>query len=309
MKFKQNTQSFEILKPFFIPAIYHRIIEGRKKLHQLSISMEGIEKVVKKSPKPFIHASFNQVITGAVLRMEKLFSPEQLNLEVILFKTPSLHNLEISFELVNKTIFKIGKEEYYASIICEYSYNNMDNVTYYPLIYREVCSNGMVCIMAKNFTEHVAADKIFEIGCEWSRCTFENYQKKLNNYFELLKEEKFHSKNEEEIALNIIQRMERLFKIDIPSQEDRMRTEIIPENPSPQDIIHDNLITIGKNEFAAWNAITDFASRENDPETRNKMFLKAGKYLSDEMEKKLNKNKKSQTLNLQWSEILRIAKN
>lgn len=309
MKFKQNTQSFEILKPFFIPAIYHRIIEGRKKLHQLSISMEGIEKVVKKSPKPFIHASFNQVITGAVLRMEKLFSPEQLNLEVILFKTPSLHNLEISFELVNKTIFKIGKEEYYASIISEYSYNNMDNVTYYPLIYREVCSNGMVCIMAKNFTEHVAADKIFEIGCEWSRCTFENYQKKLNNYFELLKEEKFHSKNEEEIALNIIQRMERLFKIDILSQEDRMRKEIISENLSPQDIIHDNLITIGKNEFAAWNAITDFASRENDPETRNKMFLKAGKYLSDEMEKKLNKNKKSQTLNLQWSEILRIAKN
>jgi hypothetical protein len=44
MKFLQDAQPFEILKPYFIPAIYHRIIEGRKKVYQLSISIEGIEK-------------------------------------------------------------------------------------------------------------------------------------------------------------------------------------------------------------------------------------------------------------------------
>ena len=31
MKFRQDTQPFEILKQYFIPAIYHRILEGRKK--------------------------------------------------------------------------------------------------------------------------------------------------------------------------------------------------------------------------------------------------------------------------------------
>ena len=62
MKFLQDAQSFEILKPYFIPAIYHRIIEGRKKVYQLSISIEGIEKVIKKSAKPFQHTSLNKVI-------------------------------------------------------------------------------------------------------------------------------------------------------------------------------------------------------------------------------------------------------
>ena len=91
MKFSQDTQPFEILKQYFIPAIYHRILEGRKKTFQLSLSFDGVEKIIKKSPKTFIHASFNQVITGAVLRMEKLFAPEELSLEVILFKKPTLN--------------------------------------------------------------------------------------------------------------------------------------------------------------------------------------------------------------------------
>jgi hypothetical protein len=39
------------------------------------------------------------------------------------------------------------------------------------------------------------------------------------------------------------------------------------------------------------------------------MFLSAGQFLSKEMEKTLNKKSKSHSKNLQWSQILRIAKN
>jgi len=309
MKFRQDTQPFEILKQYFIPAIYHRILEGRKKIFQLSLSFDGVEKIIKKSPKTFIHASFNQVITGAVLRMEKLFAPEELNLEVILFKKPTLNNFEISFELVNKNIFKIGQEEYYASIVCEYSYSSMDKVTYYPIIYREVCSNGMVSVMTKNFTESIGADKIFDIGCEWSRCTFENYQNKLNDYFEQLKQEEFAARNEEKIEHKIIQRMENVLGVTIAREEKNLIREIDIEQPSPQEIIHRNLENLGSNQFGIWNAITDFASRERDIDKRNKMFLNAGQFLSKEMEKTLNKKSKSHSKNLQWSQILRIAKN
>lgn len=309
MKFIQDTQSFEVLKPYFIPAIYHRILEGRKKIYQLSISMDGVEKVIKKSAKPFEHASFNKVITGAVKRMEKLFAPDHLDLEVILYKKPSLHQLELSFELVNKNLFKIGNEDYFASIMCEYSYSKMNVVTYYPIIYRQVCSNGMVSVMSKNFTETISSDKIFDIGCEWSKCTFETYQRKLKDYFEILQygDDKLFDETTGSFESKAIRKMERVLKISIMPQNIEVLREF-DSNHNAESILSDNIETLGYNEFAVWNAITDFASRERDVTKRNQMFLNAGKFLSNEVEKTLNKRDKEWSKNLVWNQILRIAK-
>jgi hypothetical protein len=189
--------------------------------------MDGVEKVIKKSAKPFEHASFNKVITGAVKRMEKLFAPEHLNLEVIIYKKPNINQLEISFELVNKNIFKIGNEDYFASIMCEYSYAKMNVVTYYPIIYRQVCSNGMVSVMSKNFTESISTDKIFDIGCEWSKCTFETYQRKLKEYFEILqfRDDVLPDEPNDNFEAKAIRKMERVLKISIPSEKNRV-TEV-----------------------------------------------------------------------------------
>jgi hypothetical protein len=309
MKFIQDTQSFEALKPYFIPAIYHRILEGRKKVYQLSISMDGVEKIIKKSAKPFEHASFNKVITGAVKRMEKLFAPEHLNLEVIIYKKPNINQLEISFELVNKNIFKIGNEDYFASIMCEYSYAKMNVVTYYPIIYRQVCSNGMVSVMSKNFTESISTDKIFDIGCEWSKCTFETYQRKLKEYFEILQfgDDVLPDEPNDNFEAKAIRKMERVLKISIPSEKNRV-TEVFDNSNNAENILSENIETLGSKQFAVWNAITDFASRERDVAKRNQMFLNAGKFLSNEVEKTLNKRNQLWSENLVWNEILRIAK-
>jgi hypothetical protein len=313
MKFIQDTQSFEALKPYFIPAIYHRILEGRKKVYQLSISMDGVEKVIKKSAKPFEHASFNKVITGAVKRMEKLFAPDHLNLEVIIYKKPSYHQLDLSFELVNTNLFKIGNEDYFASIMCEYSYSKMNTVTYYPIIYRQVCSNGMVSVMSKNFTETISTDKIFDIGCEWSKCTFETYQRKLKEYFEILqfggRQGRLIDTEEDDISfeMNAIRKMERVLKINIQPQNSDVIREF-DSSHNAENILLENIHTLGQNQFAVWNAITDFASRERDVNMRNQMFLNAGKFLSNEVEKTLNKRDQVWSENLVWNEILRIAK-
>jgi len=307
MKFLQDAQSFEILKPYFIPAIYHRIIEGRKKVYQLSISIEGIEKVIKKSAKPFQHTSLNKVITGAVKRMEKLFAPDHLNLEVIIYKRPSMYQLDLSFELVNKNLFKIGNEDYFASIMCEYSYSKMDTVSYYPIIYRQECGNGQVSVMSKNFTETISTDKIFDIGCEWSKCTFETYQRKLKDYFEILKDEddRYYDENDRDFMSNVIRQMERILKLNNAPSDNMTEYD---GAPNKENIMIKNIEKLGKNQFAVWNAITDYASRERDFVKRNQMFLNAGKYLSNEVEKTLSKRDKEWYENLLWNEILRLAK-
>lgn len=312
LNFLQNTLPFDVLKPYFLPAIYHRIIAGKRKLYQLSISIDGVEKVIKKSVNPFVHTSFNKVITGGVMRMEKLFAPEHLNLEVLLYKKPTFNSLELSFELVNKNSFIIGKETYIASIMVEYSYNKMNTVTYFPIIYRQICSNGMVSIMSKNFTETISADKIFDIGCEWSRCTFETYQRKLKDYFEILKnnDDIIIEDIENTFEQKAIRKLERVLKIssNIQDQSSLIKNEYTErDGRNAASIVSDNIRTLGENQFAVWNAITDFASRETNIEKRNQMFFNAGKFLSNELEKTLNKKNKEWSENLVWNEILKIA--
>jgi hypothetical protein len=317
MKLLQEAQSFDKIKPLFIPAIYHNILIGRKKMYQLSISIDGIEKIIKKSSKSFEYSSFKNVILGAVKRMERLFSPEHLNLEVIIYEAPNLNKLDLSIEFVNKNKFLIGKEEYFASVMCEYSYSKMNTVLYYPIIYRQVCSNGQVAVMSENFTENISTNKIFEIGCEWSRCNFESFQSKLSDYFDIIQ---FENDNvititenfEDSFEAKAIKKVERALKININESirnEDRSENRFFNENKNIlENIISNNIKNLGQNQFAVWNAITEYASRENDITKRNQMFLNAGKYLAKEMDKTLSKRVISLNENLNWNELLQIAK-
>lgn len=307
MRFIQDTQAFETLKPYFIPAIYHRIIDGKKKVYQLSIVLEGAELIIKKSAKDFVHTAFNKVIMGGVLRMEQLFEPEKIHLDIILHSAPSENDLSIEFELVNRTPFIIAGEDYIASIMVEYSYSKMDVVTYMPIIYRQTCSNGMVSVMTKRFSEKVSADKIFEIGCEWSRCTFEKYNRKLNDYFTQMRNSDESSNSLEDFRINAIKQMERVLKIRMGEENSNSRN-IMPDRDRARNQLGRYIEQLGMNQFAVWNAITDFASQERNLQDRNRLFLNIGKYLSNELEKSLATQNKKWSERITWDEALSKAK-
>lgn len=307
MRFIQDTQAFETLKPYFIPAIYHRIIDGKKKVYQLSIVLEGAELIVKKSAKDFVHTAFNKVIMGGVLRMEQLFEPEKIHLEVILHSTPLENDLSIEFELVNRTPFIIAGEDYIASIMVEYSYSKMDVVTYMPIIYRQTCSNGMVSVMTKQFSEKVSADKIFEIGCEWSRCTFEKYNRKLNDYFTQMRNSDESSNSPEDFRINAIKQMERVLRISIDEANSNSRN-LMPDRDRARNQLGRYIEELGMNQFAVWNAITDFASQERNLQDRNRLFLNIGKYLSNELDKALATQNKKWSERMTWDDALSKAK-
>jgi hypothetical protein len=307
MRFIQDTQAFETLKPYFIPAIYHRIIDGKKKVYQLSIVLDGAELIVKKSAKDFVHTAFNKVIMGGVLRMEQLFEPEKIHLEVILHSTPLVNDLSIEFELVNRTSFIIAGEEYIASIMIEYSYSKMEVVTYMPIIYRQICSNGLVSVMTKRFSEKVSADKIFEIGCEWSRCTFEKYNRKLNDYFTQMRNSDESSNSLEDFRINAIKQMERVLKIRMGEENSNSRN-IMPDRDRARNQLGRYIEELGMNQFAVWNAITDFASQERNLQDRNRLFLNIGKYLSNELEKSLATQNKKWSERMTWDDALSKAK-
>jgi hypothetical protein len=307
MRFIQDTQAFETLKPYFIPAIYHRIIDGKKKVYQLSIVLDGAELIVKKSAKDFVHTAFNKVIMGGVLRMEQLFEPEKIHLEVILHSTPLVNDLSIEFELVNRTSFIIAGEEYIASIMIEYSYSKMEVVTYMPIIYRQICSNGLVSVMTKRFSEKVSADKIFEIGCEWSRCTFEKYNRKLNDYFTQMRNSDESSNSLEDFRINAIKQMERVLKIRMGEENSNSRN-IMPDRDRARNQLGRYIEELGMNQFAVWNAITDFASQERNLQDRNRLFLNIGKYLSNELDKALATQNKKWSERMTWDDALSKAK-
>lgn len=307
MRFIQDSKPFESLKPFFIPAIYHRIIEGRKKFFQLSIVLDGSELILKKSNKDFVHTAFNKVIMGGVLRMERLFEPEKIHLEVILHSTPSESDLKIEFELVNKTPFIIAGEEYIASIMVEYSYSKMEIVTYMPIIYRQICKNGMVSVMTKRFSENVPADKIFEIGCEWSRCSFENYNRKLNDYFIQMRNSDESRTTPEIFQRNALQQIERLLKIRLDGENSEMR-DLMTDRNRVRNALGMYIEQIGMNQYAVWNTITDFASQQQNLQDRNRLFMNIGKYLSNELEKSIATQNKKWSERITWEETLSKAK-
>jgi predicted XRE-type DNA-binding protein len=62
------------------------------------------------------------------------------------------------------------------------------------------------------------------------------------------------------------------------------------------------------NQFAVWNAITDFASQERNLQDRNRLFLNIGKYLSNELEKSLATQNKKWSERMTWDDALSKAK-
>jgi hypothetical protein len=78
-------------------------------MYNLSIPLEGNEIQVKRSSKKIIHTSYAKVILGAVMRMQKLFQPDKLQLGVLITKRPTQTDLTLEFELVNSNKFKLVK--------------------------------------------------------------------------------------------------------------------------------------------------------------------------------------------------------
>jgi hypothetical protein len=307
MRFRQDFKPFDALKPHYIPAIYHKLAEGGESIFQLSIPFDGQELVIDRAATPFICAGFNDVIAGAVLRLHKLFHPENLDLKVLLYKTPSLDDLSLVFELYNTKKIKIANEDYTVSVVGAYSYSNKSEVTYYPILYREACSNGMLAVINQSFTETIPADKIFEIGCEWSKCNFEDYQKLLNELFQHLREEEWGQSQEENDFIENVKSPDLGSPID-----NEMYDEVLEElesvfetsesnGNSIREIIDRNLSDIGYNAFAKLNIITDFATSEPDPFKRLEMIKQAGYYVNDLLDRIVRENSTSHKGSIRWS--------
>jgi hypothetical protein len=313
MRNRKWLQDIDSLRQYFIHSKIKIIYKNRKRFYQLSVLIDNEEIILKNSTKKIIHSSFDNVIHGAFKRMEKLFDTSTLDLGVIINSYPTKNNLSLSFELVNKNKFLINNEEYYLSIIAEYSYNRMAIVTYYPIIYREVCENGNVVMLSKKFIEYISADKTYDIGYEWSRCNFEDYKNKVSEYFENIDfiPTYFDMDNGiDNIKISITNLVEKILKIKI--NPDEYLNEIIDEiNTSPkqrlENLMQDNFRRMDYSNFGFWNVITAFSSQEEDFNKRNKMFLNSGKFLYQEINKNYNRNRKFLIDYLSWNDIQKIA--
>jgi len=297
---------FITLKEYYLPAIHHSIMVGKKKMYNLSIPLGGKEIQIKRSSKKIKHASFAKVILGAVLRMQKLFQPDKLNLAVIINKQPSGHDLTLEFELVNSNKFIIANEEYFLTIMANYSYAKPDKVTYYPILYRQWCSNGAVSILSEQFKEIIPVEKTLEIGCEWTRCNFENYKNMATSYFEDLKriEDNLERlrKNADQLANSLFNnRARRNSKKDLPE------SNVLKERRSVNSYLSKNIEQLGSNQYAVFNALTEYASQEEDLELRYQYFMSIGKYLSKEMKKTAKFNKEYWSDSLDWNGLSRLA--
>lgn len=309
--FIQNTIPFSELRAFFLPAMYITVLDGNNKSYQLSIPFKGREIVVKKSNKSFSYAGFNQVISGAVLRMQKIFHPDKLKLEVYNLLGPNFDDLSLSFELINKNKFKIADEDYYASVRVSYSYDDVNKITYAPIIYREVCSNGMVTVLSSKFKEVISPNKIFEIGSEWTRCNFETIKNNYTRYFNQIQNKKIND-NINDLMNNILPTLNEFDqirqKIGLSEKNDRTVFENdIKEVSNSQRVLRSNINILGNNEFALWNTLTEIASRERNHVIRHEMLSLLGKNISKEVDKMLKKEKRDRSNKLLWNELADIA--
>ena len=299
-------KEFNLLKEFYLPAIYHPVLKGRTKFHQLSVPINGQVVIVKKSRQKFKYASFANVIQGSVLRMKKLFSPDALNLGVQIIKLPDANDLSLSFELVNKNKFIIAGEDYILSIVAEYSYKKMETVTYFPVLYRQVCTNGQVAILGNEFKETISVEKILEVGCEWTRCNFETFSMHTTNYFEFLKRQKLTISEE-----NQNQFIEKILKAKSPgtSKKNLLKNDFFESRDnSVKHTINQNIERLGSTHFALYNALTEFASNESNSDVRNIYLLRIGRYLNNEMRKRSKLDSKSWFENLLWQDVERLTK-
>lgn len=294
---------FSSLKEFYIPAIHHPIMLGKKKMFNLSIPLDGKEVQIKRSTKKIKHTSYAKVVLGAVLRMQKLFKPDKLNLGVIINCKPSIDNLTLEFELVNTNKFLIGSEEYFLSIVAKYSYTNPDKVTYFPILYRQSCTNGAVSILNEQFKEVLSVEKILEVSCEWTRCNFESYKNKVNSYFEQLRRTIDHPEKLREHAERLSESLFNLKKNRKKTENKLMEYDRSIHQKSVSSLYLKYAEEIGNNQFAVLNAITDYASQEPDYELRYQFFISIGKYLSKEMNKVAKLDKEYWSDSLDWQSL------
>ena len=301
-------EPFSVIKEFYLPAIHHPTLVGKRKMYNLSIPLHGKEIQIKRSSKKIKHASFSKVILGAVMRMQKLFHPDKLNLEIIIIKRPSEHDLTLEFELINSNKFIIAKEEYFLTIVANYSYSKPAEVTYYPILYRQWCSNGAVTMLSEQFKEIIPVEKTLEIGCEWTRCNFESYKNLASSYFEDLK----HRKDDMEGLVTQANRLtDSLFRVNSVRRNHKNELkefDLISERPSVSSFLRRNIEVIGYNQFAVFNAITEYASQTEDLELRYKYFKAIGKYLSREMRRSAKLNSEYWSDSLDWEGLIRITK-
>lgn len=307
MKNIKHTSPFSTLKEYYIPAIHHPIIIGKKKMYQLSIPLDGKEIQIKRSSKKIKHVSFAKVILGAVLRMQRLFQPDNLNLSVIINNRPSEHDLSLEFELVNTNKFIIANEEYFLTIVASYSYVKPDRVTYFPVLYRQWCSNGCVSILSEQFKETVPVEKTLEVGCEWTRCNFENYKNMATTYFEDLKRMEDYP---ERLRTNANRLANTLFNrrtVKRNRRSDLKESILYRDRLSVNEYLNSYLKELGNNQYAVFNSLTEFASQEENLELRYQYFMSIGKYFSREMKKTAKLNKEFWYESLNWEELNRIA--
>ena len=298
--------SFSDLKEFYLPAIHHPILVGKKKMYHLSVPIGGQEILVKKSAKKIKHTSFANVILGAVLRMKKLFHPEKMDLAVIITKRPNPNDLTLEFELVNRREFVIGSEPYFLTIIGSYSYAKPDYVTYYPVLYRQSCSNGAVTLLSEHFKEVISVEKIFEIGSDWTRCNFEDYKNLVNEYFETLRRISSPANQLKSEAERLVRSV-----LDTGRVADNRRNQMgdyslgaeARDRVLPGDLVFRYIKQFGNNQLAVWNALTDFASQEQNLRIRNENLMRVGKYLSKEIKKMLKSRQDSLSESMSWNEM------
>ena len=302
----KQPNSFSDLKEFYLPAIHHPILVGKKKMYNLSVPLGGQEILVKKSAKKIKHTSFANVILGAVLRMKKLFHPEKMDLAVIITRRPNPNDLTLEFELVNRREFVIGSEPYFLTIVGSYSYAKPDYVTYYPVLYRQWCSNGAVTLLSEHFKEVISVEKIFEIGSDWTRCNFEDYKNLVNEYFESLRrivvpQNQLRS-DADRLVRSVLEAnrtaLNRKDQIDDYTLRGESRDRV-----RASDLISRYVEQFGNNQLAVWNALTDFASQEQNLRIRNENLMRVGKYLSKEIKKMLKSRQDVLSESMSWNEM------
>jgi hypothetical protein len=300
-------EQIECLRPYYVPGILYK---GRNtSFYDLSTIIDGQQISIKNMKKKPSFLGFNQVIQGAVLRFKRLFG-EDSDVGVIIHNSPSPRRFHLKFELVSRKKIRLCGEDYLVSVMSEYTYDKMDKVRYYPIVYRQTCSNGQVAFVTKDFREEIDVKQVYEVGCEWTSCALESYQRKLNNYFVQQKNNQVNDLNDFVNEVNSLSN--KIFGDDVVGNEfqemDRV-TEMLDNDNSPEQIASDNFSSIGANKYAAWNTLTEIASHQSDSKSRTDAFLKLGRYLSNQLEKDFASNRKNNFEDMFWSELVEFSKN
>jgi DNA primase len=70
------------------------------------------------------------------------------------------------------------------------------------------------------------------------------------------------------------------------------------------DLISMYIEQFGNNQLAVWNALTDYASQEQNLRVRNENLMRVGKYLSKEIKKMLKSRQDALSESLSWNEMI-----